>query len=321
MKNKIYILNPIVFFIFFSSCISSGKFENFSYKKKGLSVVENAPLRIQKEDFPLSGKITVKNNDNIYDISMRYGLTPQSIIRDNNLKSPFKLSNGQEIKLTPNNYHIIKKGDNLFSLSQRYAVSQFQIANLNNLNDPFELTIGDKLLIPKNNDFSVLEEFDSKKNNNINNKIIIIPKNENINKRKEVNKKLVEPNFSDNNFSWPLRGEIVNEFGPVAKGVHNDGVNISASQGTPVATTAPGEVVYIGKNLKSFGTLVLVKHEGRIISAYAHLQNNINISEGSNLKAGDIIGYVGSTGKVETPQLHFEVRKNRIPINPRDIIS
>ena len=66
MKNKIYILNPIVFFIFFSSCISSGKFENFSYKKKGLSVVDNAPLRIQKEDFPLSGNVEVR-----YDVTTK----------------------------------------------------------------------------------------------------------------------------------------------------------------------------------------------------------------------------------------------------------
>ena len=103
------------------------------------------------------------------------------------------------------------------------------------------------------------------------------------------------------------------------KGVHNDGVNIRAAEGTIVTTSAPGTVAFVGTGLKSFGNLVLVKHEG-YITAYAHL-NNIQVREGDVLGVGATIGQVGMTGRVDSPQLHFEIRKSRTPINPREIIS
>jgi murein DD-endopeptidase MepM/ murein hydrolase activator NlpD len=102
--------------------------------------------------------------------------------------------------------------------------------------------------------------------------------------------------------------------------VHNDGVNIRASEGTIVTTSAPGTVAFIGTGLKSFGNLVLVKHEGGYITAYAHL-NDIQVREGDVLGVGATIGQVGMSGRVDSPQLHFEIRKSRTPINPREIIS
>ncbi|MGB1934277.1 MAG: murein hydrolase activator EnvC family protein, partial [Candidatus Puniceispirillaceae bacterium] len=114
--------------------------------------------------------------------------------------------------------------------------------------------------------------------------------------------------------------EVIAEFGPMAKGVHNDGVNIQANEGTIVVTSAPGTVAFVGTGLKSFGNLVLVKHEGGYITAYAHL-SDILVKEGDVLTVGTNIGQVGMTGRVDSPQLHFEVRQSRTPINPRDIIS
>ena len=103
------------------------------------------------------------------------------------------------------------------------------------------------------------------------------------------------------------------------KGVHNDGVKIAANDGTAVLVTAPGTVAYVGDNLKSFGTLVLVKHEGGYISAYAHL-GAVRVAEGDVL-AGMTLGQVGQTGNVTTPQLHFEIRRARQPVNPRTLIA
>ena len=71
---------------------------------------------------------------------------------------------------------------------------------------------------------------------------------------------------------------------------------------------------------QNFGKLVLVKHDGGYMTAYAHL-GEILVSEGDVLTTGDTIGSIGSTGRVDTPQLHFEIRKSRKPIDPRSLIS
>jgi len=113
---------------------------------------------------------------------------------------------------------------------------------------------------------------------------------------------------------------VIVEYGPAGKGVHNDGVKIAANEGTAVLVTAPGTVAYVGDNLKSFGTLVLVKHEGGYISAYAHL-GAVRVAEGDVLGTGMTLGQVGQTGNVTTPQLHFEIRRARQPVNPRTLIA
>ena len=113
---------------------------------------------------------------------------------------------------------------------------------------------------------------------------------------------------------------MTTEFGPAERGVHHDGVKISAPFGALVTTSAPGTVAFVGTELKRFGTLVLVKHEGGYITAYAHL-DVLSVKEGDVLSNGTVIGKVGTTGYVDTPQLHFEIRKSRTPINPRELIS
>ncbi len=313
----------LILFLFSSCSVQKYNIKNISLKKNDLSKVENAPLRVKKEKFPVSGEVIVKATDTIYNIAMKYQVTPQSIVIQNNLKPPFILFDNQILKLLPNKTHEVNAKDTLFSISQRYAVSQFQIVQLNDLKEPYILKKGQILLVPDLNDFSVLESNNQylqskeiEKSNQIRKKTAKIVTNI---KKKPSSVSIVVPDYSSSNFTWPLSGNIIKEFGPEKKGIHNDGVNISALLGTPVNTSAPGKVVYIGKNLKTFGTLVLVKHKNRIITAYAHLQD-IKVKEGDDLNVGDQIGSVGTTGKVNIPQLHFEIRQNRTPKNPKEFI-
>ena len=119
---------------------------------------------------------------------------------------------------------------------------------------------------------------------------------------------------------WPVEGEVITEFGPAARGVHNDGINIAAVAGADVLASAAGTVAFIGREIKTFGTLVLVKHKDGVITAYAHL-DSVLIKKGDVVEGGQKIATVGQTGKVDTPQLHFEIRKARQPIDPRSLIS
>ena len=93
----------------------------------------------------------------------------------------------------------------------------------------------------------------------------------------------------------------------LAKGLRNDGVNISANKGDPVFAVESGKIVYAGNEIQAFGNLILIKHLDNKTSAYAHLEK-IKVKKGQIVKKGEVIASVGNSGKVSTPQLHFEVR-------------
>jgi murein DD-endopeptidase MepM/ murein hydrolase activator NlpD len=121
-------------------------------------------------------------------------------------------------------------------------------------------------------------------------------------------------------FGWPMRGRIISEYGPLPNGQKNDGINIAAPMGAPVYASADGTVAYAGNELKGFGTMVLVKHDGGMFTVYAHL-SSFSVAKGDKVSKGQPIGAVGQTGSVPEPQLHFEVRKGSTPLNPRDYLS
>tara|TARA_A100001015_G_C15019098_1_gene727054 strand:+ start:1090 stop:2076 length:987 start_codon:yes stop_codon:yes gene_type:complete len=282
--------------------------------------VENAPLREARQTIPVSGTVVVQDGDNLYRIATRYQVTPQSIIRDNDLVAPYNLYSGQVLRVKPSKTHVVKIADSLFSLSQRYAVSQFELARLNQLSEPYALTVGQVLLLPETLDLSVLQ-IDGLVPDKVTTTTTAAPSSAPVlQSKKQPVKTFVAPSLGKSGFTWPLEGEVTTEFGPVERGVHHDGVKISAPFGTLVTTSAPGTVAFVGTELKRFGTLVLVKHEGGYITAYAHL-DVLSVKEGDVLSDGTVIGQVGTTGYVDTPQLHFEIRKSRTPINPRELIS
>jgi len=108
-------------------------------------------------------------------------------------------------------------------------------------------------------------------------------------------------------FVWPVHGDIVARFGPMGVGRRNDGVDIKAAQGSEVKAAAPGEVVYAGDQVPGYGNLVLIKHADGWVTAYAHLSST-EVKIRDHVGQGTEIGTVGSSGGVEQPQLHFEVR-------------
>ena len=73
--------------------------------------------------------------------------------------------------------------------------------------------------------------------------------------------------------------------------------------------------MYVGNALKGFGNLILVKHDNGWVSAYGHL-NDTRVARGDYLDRGDIIGSIGQSGRVDSPQLHFEIRKGAEAIDP-----
>jgi murein DD-endopeptidase MepM/ murein hydrolase activator NlpD len=121
-------------------------------------------------------------------------------------------------------------------------------------------------------------------------------------------------------FAWPLSGPVVSDFGTSGSGERNDGINIAVPAGTPIHAAAAGEISYAGNELRSYGNLVLIKHNDGYVTAYAHAERLI-VNRGDFVTRGQIIGYAGQTGDVTSPQLHFEIRKGVTPVNPRTMLA
>ena len=274
-----------------------------------------APLRQPAKAIPPDGMVTVREGDTVYALAARYGVPPTSIISDNQIGPPYSVFPGQQLRLTPQRTHLVRPEDSIYTISQRYAVSQYQLAEANGLEVPFELRVGQRLILPASQDFSVL---DSAPDATVTNVAALAPKVAAA-PSGVPRKRFVAPSGTGA-FRWPVEGEIIAEFGPAARGVHNDGVNIAATEGAAVRASARGTVAFVGREIKSFGTLVLVKHDGGIITAYAHL-GDVMVREGDVIEAGQQIATVGLSGKVDTPQLHFEIRKAREPVDPRTLIA
>jgi murein DD-endopeptidase MepM/ murein hydrolase activator NlpD len=118
---------------------------------------------------------------------------------------------------------------------------------------------------------------------------------------------------------WPARGPIVKKFGEKGNGVAHTGINLAVPPNTPILATEDGTVLYADGGLRAYGQMVLLRHPGGMVSAYAHA-NHLLVRKGERVKKGQIIAVSGQTGNVETPQLHFELRRNATAIDPLTVL-
>lgn len=125
---------------------------------------------------------------------------------------------------------------------------------------------------------------------------------------------------SSSKFSWPVRGTILSSYGAKNNGLFNDGINISAKVGTKVGAAENGVVAYAGNEVKGMGNLVIVQHSDGWMTVYAHM-DKMSVRRGVKVTVGQQIGTVGQTGKVDKPQLHFEIRKGTKAYDPSSYLK
>jgi len=116
-------------------------------------------------------------------------------------------------------------------------------------------------------------------------------------------------------FRWPARGRLIQGFSG-----GNDGINIAVPEGTAVKAAEAGVVAYAGNGLKGYGNLVLVRHPNGFVSAYAH-NGEIDVKPGEQVTRGQTIAKSGRSGDVAVPQLHFELRKGKTPVDPAGYLA
>ena len=132
--------------------------------------------------------------------------------------------------------------------------------------------------------------------------------------------KVAEPAGALPSFRWPVRGRVITGFGPKPSGVQNDGIDLAVPQGTPIKAADDGVVAYAGNELKGYGNLVLIRHSNGYVTAYAHA-SEILVRRGETVKRGQVIAKSGESGTVNSPELHFEIRKGATPVDPAQFLS
>ena len=122
---------------------------------------------------------------------------------------------------------------------------------------------------------------------------------------------------ADLRFAWPVRGKLSSRFGRRGGRPH-DGVDIATRKGTQVRAAEAGRVIHSGR-LGDYGRVVIIKHAGHYSSVYAHNHRN-RVKKGEFVERGEVVAEVGSSGNASGPHLHFEIRRQRRPQDPLQLL-
>lgn len=275
-----------------------------------------------------SGVHTVISGENLWRISKNYAVPMQEIIIKNKLNSPFVLGVGERLLMPPPREYKVQAGDTVFEIARLFSLSQSQLVRLNNLRAPYTIRSGQVLKLPSAYDQERIQKPLAKNKEQFAYTSVPAARpnsaaHETPKKRKKQGSRYIKtkiPARSGDKFSWPVKGKVISRYGSKAGGLYNDGINIVAARGAKVSAAENGVVVYTGDEIKGYGNLVLVKHLNGWVSAYAHL-DRIKVKRGMKINKGELLGTVGSTGSVSTPQLHFELRKGAQTKNPIGLLS
>jgi murein DD-endopeptidase MepM/ murein hydrolase activator NlpD len=270
-----------------------------------------------------ANKVEVKRGDTLYSISKKYDVSMLDLIEENDLSEPYTLNVGQILRLPGNSTYIVAKGDTLYGIARKNHVDVKTLAQINNIKAPYIVKVGQELALPDG--LSGHQSASKAYASNTSSKPVAPTTTNKGNNTKVAtsNKQATQSStvktvsaYRKNKFIWPVNGSVVSNFGWAGKGRRNDGINIKAALGTNVKAADKGVVAYAGNELKGFGNLVLIKHADGYITAYAH-NAKLYVKKGQKVLRGEKIATVGTTGSVNTPQLHFEVRAGKKAVNPR----
>lgn len=202
--------------------------------------------------------------------------------------------NGNIDPIPQSGQHVVRKQETLYSIAWRYGLDYRAIAQINNIRHPYHITQGDRLYLKKRAPTQTLAQQ------------TVTPLAPSI---MDFNFEDRESNDAGMNWVYPANGRVIGKFARFDRGI-----DISGRRGDPVVAAGPGQVVYAGNGLRSYGNLIIIKHNGSFLTAYAH-NDKILVREGAQIAAGQQIAEMGSTG-TDQVKLHFEIRYDGKPVNP-----
>ncbi|SCY65190.1 lipoprotein NlpD [Thiohalorhabdus denitrificans] len=214
----------------------------------------------------------------------------------------------------PEHYQV-RRGDTVYSIAQRFGLDHEAVLAWNDIQDPSRLRTGQRLRLRPPRDANVGDGGAETKDGPVASKAAVRGGG---GEGDVANTSGSSSTAAPGNWRWPLEGPIIQGFDDDGRD-RNKGIEIGAPAGTEVRAAADGEVVYSGDGLRGYGNLVIVRHAGGYITAYAYNQAN-EVAEGDEVAAGDVVARVGSTGSASESSLHFELRRRTDAIDPLRVL-
>jgi murein DD-endopeptidase MepM/ murein hydrolase activator NlpD len=287
---------------------------------------------------------TVRLGETLFSVAERTRTPVSGLIEANGLRPPYALRAGQVLNLPALKVHVVQRGEGISQVAERYSIDPRSLRVFNRLPRNPTLHPGQRIILPPlvRDRYSGLEPQDL-----VDLLALEIEAGRPVPQAPRVPPTRTPPRPAppplpgpvlppppiapptttlprrvemparpaDRRFNWPVRGRIVETFGPKPGFRQIDGVEIEAPLNAPFGAAADGEVVYAGNELEGYGWLVLVRHPGGYITAYAYASELI-VRVGDRVREGQTLGAVGQTGRATSPRLHFQVRSDGAPVNP-----
>ena len=213
-------------------------------------------------------------------------------------------------RIPDSGYYTVSRGDTLYAIAFRYGLDYRQLASANSIPYPYTIHPGQKIDVRGGGSAPVTPGPVAVKKPSVQPGGSVQPPQVTTPGAGKPPEMPADAQVSQ--WIWPANGKIVARFS-ASKPV-NKGIDIGTSLGEPVLAAAAGTVVYAGTGLRGYGNLIIVRHNDRFLSAYAHA-SRILVRENQTIKAGEKIAETGSTGTDEV-KLHFEIRENGKPVDP-----
>ncbi|MEK7510621.1 MAG: peptidoglycan DD-metalloendopeptidase family protein [Patescibacteria group bacterium] len=240
---------------------------------------------------------TVKEGDSLSEIAERFGVTVNTILWANDIKSANLVKPGDDLLILPVSglQYTVRAGDTISGIAKKYGADPEEVALFNGLESSADLKAGSDIIVPG----GALPTTKAK----------VATKSSTAAKSSGAAASRSLPAISGY-FGNPVPG------GKISQGVHGyNGIDVAAPSGTPIYAAAAGTIV-VAKNNDGYnggyGNYIVISHDNGTQTLYAHMTRTA--VSGGSVGKGELIGYVGNTGRSTGNHLHFEVRGAKNPL-------
>lgn len=294
-RQSQYLSNPILPFTISRSPITA---------LTGELSLPAAPALEASKDRPMVLEHVVSAGETVSGIAEQYGISTETILWANNLQARDLIGIGDKLKIPAVSgvLHTVKEGDTLGSIAERYGVDQKAIVDYrgNDLSEPFTLHAGQLVMVPGGRMPDPPRPAPVSRG--------AAPAPENVSGR--APSAAPASGGATGRFAWPTAGPIFTYFG-----AGHAGIDISPPYGTPIYAADGGRVISVLQWDYSYGWHLIIDHGNGYQTLYAHA-SRFNVSVGDYVDKGQLIAWVGSTGKSTGPHLHFEIHLNGVAVDP-----
>lgn len=253
---------------------------------KRIALALSALLLVAAGDPATETEHTVTEGETLGGIANRSGVAPGVIAAANGLVEPYAVRVGQVLDIPRQRMHTVQAGETGFAIAMDYGVPFELVAVANGLEPPYAIRVGQKLIIPAYSDREVP----------------------------------VAPVRDTPYFRPPHDGAQLLGFQRGADGKGHEGIDYAVKPGDMVRASASGRVVYAQQDSGRFGPLVVLDHGNGWRTRYGHLAR-VTVKLGDMVKAGERVGIAGQGGSARRPELHFDILKDNVPVDPADKLA